>query len=236
MVLKPRNLKTNYYLLTTNQRGQSLIETLAAIYILTMALTTALGLAIYAFSRSNISQNEIIAINLAREGIDVIRGMRDSNWLASDVKGAAPWDLASCADIGGRLCYPRAYQKVPPYNKYNLAEGDQRAVFDDSTNLWDLQDNTATADYNLYLRPSGLYVHDFSGVSNYARMINISFNFGGVFPPDNTNSNGELVIKSVVAWRDKNCPEFSTDQDLMVFNTPCKVVLEEHLTNWKDYR
>src|SRR6185436_5586231 len=105
-------LRTKYYKLPNSQTGQSLIETIAAIFILTMALTAGLGLAIYAFSRSAVSENQVVASNLAREGIDVVRAMRDTNWMESDKKGNPAWDLQTCNDIGGKLCYPKAYDGV----------------------------------------------------------------------------------------------------------------------------
>jgi len=215
-----------------DQKGQSLIETIGAIFILTMALTTGLGLAVYAFSRSAVSQNEIIATNLAREGIDVVRMMRDSNWLAADAGATGSRDLQNCPDIS-KNCYPRAFN---PSNNYDIAVDptqiyNMRAVFDPAAGSWSLN---STASYNLYLQADGTYTHTATGGSNFARMINISSNTAA--PYTNQNSNWELIIKSVVAWRGKGCTVFDTSQDLLALATPCKVVTEEHLTNWKDYK
>ena len=234
--LQPKN--TKYQIPNTKyQSGQSLIETIAAIFILTTALTGGLGLTIYAFSVSSLSQNEVIAANLAREGVEVVRMMRDSNWLASDVKGG-PWDLTACSDIGDRLCYPRTYQQAQPYNNYDLSLGNQRAVFSPGvTASWSLS-NTPDYDLNLISNGSGVYVHSGSGfggtVTPFARMINISLNANP--PYTNQNSNQELIVKSVVAWRGKNCPIFNSSDNLLLLVTNCKVVVEEHLTNWKDYK
>lgn len=215
-----------------NQSGQSLIETIGAIFILTMALTTALGLAVYALSRSAISQQEIIATNLAREGIDVVRAMRDSNWLASDTKGAS-WALSSCSDIGDKLCYPKVYMKVPPINEYDLTAGNFRPNFDTNSETWTLNTN---GDYDLYLQIGGTYSANPVGSSVYARMINIGFNQISPCAPSCSDANKEMVIKSVVAWRGKNCASFNPTDDLLTVNSSCKIVTEEHLTNWKDYR
>src|SRR6267154_1116516 len=87
--------------------GQTLIETIVAIFVLTMGLTTALGLAIYVFSNSNRFLNEIVASNLAREGVDAVRMMRDSNWLAGDAAGGS-FGLQSCPDISAQ-CYPNDF-------------------------------------------------------------------------------------------------------------------------------
>ncbi|OGE87571.1 MAG: hypothetical protein A3J07_05025 [Candidatus Doudnabacteria bacterium RIFCSPLOWO2_02_FULL_49_13] len=213
-----------------NQIGQSLIETIIAIFVLTTALTTGLSLAIYAFSSSSLTQNEIVAANLAREGIEVVRMMRDSNWLAGDVKGSS-WDLTACSDISGKLCFPKAYQKVPSHNNYDLNSGNQRLVFNSSNNTWDLNNGN---NYYLYLQSDGTYSGSANGTSTFARMINLSFNSAS--PYTNQNSNQELIIKSVVAWQGKNCTAFNSNQDLINLVTPCKITVEEHLTNWKDYK
>jgi len=227
MILQPKTYNPK-----PNQQGQSLIETIVAIFILTMTLTSGLSLTLYAFSSSATSQNEIVASNLAREGVEVVRMMRDSNWLASDAKGNPPWDLSSCSDIGGKLCYPRAYQKVPSYNNYDLNNGNQRAVFDVSSQTWSLENSN---NYNLFLQANGTYTNNDNGtLSVFARMINITFNNNS--PYTNQNSNQEMIVKSVVAWRGKNCTTFNSNQDLLALSTPCKVVVEEHMTNWKDYK
>ncbi len=213
------------------QTGQTLLETIIAVFILVTALTAGVGLGIYAFSNSAVSQSEITASNLAREGVEAVRLMRDSNWLASDAKGAS-WDLTSCADIGGRFCYPKAYQKVSSFNNYDLNSGNQRAVFDAPSVTWSL-DNTTS--YDLYLQANGTYTHTISSAGPmFARMINITFNSNA--PYSNQNSNQEMIVKSVVAWRGKGCAVFNSNQDLLALASPCKLMVEEHMTNWKDYK
>ncbi len=205
------------------QRGQSLIETIVAIFILTSSLIGGLGLTIYAFSGSTNSQNEFLASNLAREGVEVIRTIRDSSWLSGDKQGGAA-DLQTCADIGSKLCYPQAYS--------GINAGNQRIVFDTLTSSWALVSNPVN--YNLYLQADGTYSSVTNGASVFGRMINISFNSNA--PYTNQNSNQEMIVKSVVAWRGKGCTSFTSTDNLLTLSTPCKTVVEEHMTNWKDYK
>ncbi len=213
-----------------SQSGQTLLETIVAIFILTMALTTGLGLAIYAINSSSTSQNEIVASGLAREGVEVVRMMRDSNWLASDAKGG-PWDLQTCADIASKACFPRSYQKAPPQGGYDLSSGNQQLSFNAAANTWLLSNQPQ---YDLYVQPDGSFSGNPSGTSEFGRMINISFNSAA--PYTNQNSNQEMIVKSVVTWRGKSCTAFNTNTDLLSLSTPCKVIVEEHMTNWKDYK
>ncbi|MBX4187287.1 MAG: hypothetical protein KW802_03480, partial [Candidatus Doudnabacteria bacterium] len=92
----------------SDQSGQTLIETLGAIFILVTTLTVGLGLAIYTLSNSENSMREVVAINLARQGIEVVRMMRDSNWLDGDATNSGGFALATCADINAS-CYPRVF-------------------------------------------------------------------------------------------------------------------------------
>ena len=46
-----------------------------------MGVSSAVGLAIYAFNSSSSVTKQIIATGLAREGIEAVKNMRDTNWL-----------------------------------------------------------------------------------------------------------------------------------------------------------
>jgi hypothetical protein len=215
------------------ERGQTLIETIVAIFLLTTALTTGIGLAIYAFNTSSTSQSEIIASNLAREGIDVVRMMRDTNWLEGDHKGGG-WGLQPCADLGGKDCYPEwlTGPSGAPYHNYDIRESSNnnrwRLQFHSLSNFWESLETSNN--YNLYLQSDGSYTHDAVGTSYFARRILIAYNTVAPY----TASNPEVIVQSVVAWRGKDCTWAGTDPT--VAPSRCKVVVEEHLTNWKDYQ
>ena len=63
------------------QRGQTLIETMVAVFVLTMGIVAALGLANFAVSTSRNIVKQITGMGLAREGVEAIKNMRDTNWL-----------------------------------------------------------------------------------------------------------------------------------------------------------
>lgn len=64
-----------------NRSGFTLIETMVAVSIVAIGLVSALGAITTAlFYVSNI-ENRLIAANLAAEGIEVARNIRDNNWL-----------------------------------------------------------------------------------------------------------------------------------------------------------
>lgn len=214
------------------QLGQTLIETIGAIFILTTALTSALGLTVYVLSNSNTSQNQLIATQLAREGTEVVRMMRDSNWLAGDKKdpdGSQNWGLQLCSDIG-KLCYPSALSKIPSYNQYDIKAGNRYLSFTPVTKTWALNNGSS---YALYLQSDGSYSNIANGTSIYARKITISLNHNA--PYTNSNDNQEVTVTSTVSWTNKHCAT-PQNNDPSNATSNCKVVVEQHLTNWKDYR
>jgi len=73
---------TKYKILNTKyQSGQSLVEMIIAIAIILTGLIGALALTISNLTGSAEAGTRVVATNLAKEGIEVARNMRDTNWL-----------------------------------------------------------------------------------------------------------------------------------------------------------
>lgn len=77
-----------------NTDGFTLIESLVALTLLMVGLIPAFLQASSALALSTTARNALIAANLAQEGVEVVRSVRDANWFA-----ARPFDdgLSSCA-------------------------------------------------------------------------------------------------------------------------------------------
>lgn len=84
----PIKKNNNFFLI--GQAGQTLIETLVAIFILVTGVTSALGLAVYALSTSTGIVKQIVATGLAREGLEAVKHMRDTNWLQQSPLNGTP--------------------------------------------------------------------------------------------------------------------------------------------------
>lgn len=72
-------------------RGESLLEVVIAITILTTVLSSAFGVLIQASATNGNSVNRVIALNLAREGIESVRNIRDTNWLKYSGDRRSKW-------------------------------------------------------------------------------------------------------------------------------------------------
>lgn len=62
------------------QRGQGLLEATIALGIIITGVVAALTLGIANLSAGVTSESRIVAANLAREGVEVVRNIRDTNW------------------------------------------------------------------------------------------------------------------------------------------------------------
>ena len=69
--------------LARDVRGQSFIEAMVAITIIVSSISSSLALVQSSITASRIGGAQVVAANLAREGLEVVRGLRDTNWLMS---------------------------------------------------------------------------------------------------------------------------------------------------------
>lgn len=69
----PKNLKL--------QKSFTLLEVLIAIFALTIGVMAAFGSIAQAISAATFAKNRLIASFLAQEGIEIVKNIRDSNWI-----------------------------------------------------------------------------------------------------------------------------------------------------------
>jgi len=84
-----------------DQRGQTLIELMAAIFVITTGLLGVLGLTTANVRSETMAVTRLTAFNLAREGVELARNMRDSNWLSDQAwnTGLIEGGVRRCAVI-----------------------------------------------------------------------------------------------------------------------------------------
>ncbi|MDD5342629.1 MAG: prepilin-type N-terminal cleavage/methylation domain-containing protein [Patescibacteria group bacterium] len=75
-----------------NQKGFSLLEVVVAIFVIMVGLVAGLVLIYSSTKAAGSSKSELLASNLAREVIEVVRNERDSNWLEIDSGVDVEWD------------------------------------------------------------------------------------------------------------------------------------------------
>lgn len=135
----------------SNQKWFSIIEVLIGIMIFSLGLVSIFMLILSALRMNEYSKNSIIASNLAREGIEVIRNIRDNNY--TDLRS---WNTFPWSDMNARFATGVYYtlENIPSteigveIKKIdNFAEG-KSALKDKMKN------------YQLFLTPENTYTYD----------------------------------------------------------------------------
>lgn len=133
--------------------GLTLIEVVVALGVVTTGVLAGLTLTTYNLNTSVASASRLVAANLAREGIEVIRQKRDSNWLAGQ-----PWN-----------------QGIVEAGKYRLT-----VYFDEAGNQWSTVSQAVDLancdDCRIYLDPAtGVYSHNNAGAlpTSYKRWLGL---------------------------------------------------------------
>lgn len=86
-------------ILKFNNKGQGIIEVVVAIAVIVVGLVSIISLVVFNLNVQNYNHDMLIASNLAREGIEVIRSVRDNNWLSSDI------DCSACEHCDQETCW-----------------------------------------------------------------------------------------------------------------------------------
>jgi type II secretory pathway pseudopilin PulG len=226
--------------LTKNQlqSGQTLIETLVAAFILVMGMSAALGLATYSLGATTNIRQETVAMGLAREGIEVVKNIRDTNWLKGSLSTTC-YDFMS--EGSSSYCYqdwlnPAGGQDMSPggssrnfFLKFDTAQSNPWRLTPTTTNEYGLNiSNFPTSGFTgvYYIGADGLQANESN--SGFARAITISQD---TFSPFNRNTGPRLKVTVDVWWNSKGCPTSLTPPT----DSRCAVKLETYLTNWKNF-
>lgn len=107
--------------ITKTKNGFTLLEVIVAVFIISLGVGGMAKLMPNFVSSASHNQNQLIAAYLGQEGIEIIRNIRDTNWLQAHNAGTAtpPWNdgLANCA-TGCEVDYKDVLSPddfLPPY-------------------------------------------------------------------------------------------------------------------------
>jgi prepilin-type N-terminal cleavage/methylation domain-containing protein len=165
-------------------RGFTLVETMVAVFILTIAITSLLGLTARSLFTARYARNEITANYLLQEVVDYIRNERDTKvFLSSELTA---WDdfLNTLGKNSLTLCFSDegCYFDVNMIEEIKKCEGECPYF--------------KYAETQLQLSQSGSFYtyKDFGKVSNFRRTINLK---------SGSNPN-ELLVTVKVEWLNGN--------------------------------
>ncbi|OGZ18668.1 MAG: hypothetical protein A2175_00015 [Candidatus Nealsonbacteria bacterium RBG_13_42_11] len=132
----------------------TLLEVILAISVLTLAVGGSFGLLQQTLLAASLASSKLTATYLAQEGIEIVRNIRDNNWLLQEVdeSGNVSWKAGLIVESN-------------PVNYYE-------AIYD-SPSLILLSGDTK----NLYINNDGFYSYDENGTkTKFKRIITIEDN------------------------------------------------------------
>ena len=214
-----QNLKMINNKLTKSSEGFTIIELIISIFILAIAVVGIFS----AFSVVTIltagSADKLTGTYLAQEGMEIVRNIRDTNWLNMDNAGCAP----------GTTCTAYSWED----GLVNTVSNNPRDCLAQSCQA----DYTATfmslgADY-LKMDANGFYVYDQanSAVTKFKRAITIK-------PITGADGNSDYIMKVTVqvSWDERSTvfrPGHPASECIEGSNC---ITTEETLYNWYNYK
>ncbi len=147
-----------------NRRGETLIETIIALSVLAIGITIASSSIINSIRNMSNAKNRVIAVNIAREGIEDMHNIRDTNWLLYSDRRRECWNhdpsIIPCEGL----------EPIPPGNYviYRSAENNWKLKLSDDFALTPLSfvdidltvdsnaDDTVDNDANIYNHVTGI--------------------------------------------------------------------------------
>jgi hypothetical protein len=183
-----------------SKRAETILEVLVAIFVVALGSSAATSLVVDAMQANGLSRDNLIAMNLAVEGAEAVREIRDSNWLKFSYDRENCWNMQPDKPVCGATADL-------------IDNGNYTPFLDTSTMGWKLELQTGTdldlaepgkksgnLAYQLYITEnSNLYVARSSSLpktaSRFYRMVNIDYPNTG-----NPANEKEMTVTSIVQW------------------------------------
>jgi prepilin-type N-terminal cleavage/methylation domain-containing protein len=120
--------------------GFTIIEVMMAIFVLTVAVGGSFALIQQTLVSASINQQKLIAYYLAQEGIEIVRNIRDSNWLEKRSVPDIPWDDA----ISDNLSVGQSQNYLTAYNESELISFEDKVLNLDEDGFYSYSSGTPT--------------------------------------------------------------------------------------------
>lgn len=194
---------------TEHESGQSLVEMIVAIAIIVTGLVGALSLTISNLSGAGEAGTRVIASNLAKEGIDVVRNIRDTNWLKN-----LAWD-----------------EKLPLGGDFTAI-----AVFDPAQNVWHLDFTPASISdpaAKLYRDVNNLYLQNTLSPTGTKTLFSRLLTIDPICLTDGSPPTETITGNLCGVGEEKIGVRVTLEVDWTESGQPRSIILEDKLYNWK---
>lgn len=127
-----------------NNKGFTLLEIAVSIFIVSLGVLGVLGLINYNMQAEVVSRNELIASQLSQEGLELVRNIRDNNWLDNI-------DWSSGLTDGADYTFIIGHDINPDFSIDNINDDDAK----------------------LFINSDGFYAHTGTTTTNFSRLITV---------------------------------------------------------------
>lgn len=149
-----------------SKRAETLLEVMVALVVLTLGSISATTLVLAAINANIYNKDALMALNLAQEGIEYMRNLRDTNWIKFSANRQGCWNVQPdqpCQDLPSTKIQPADITVNDGYTlgdrlsltgtstKLNLADGGLDAAY--QLKYWDL--NSAVDSDGLDIKADG---------------------------------------------------------------------------------
>lgn len=172
-----KKLSIKNYKFRANQRAFTLIESLVAITVLTVAVAAPLSLASQSLMSAYSSRDQVIAFHLAQESVEAVRAQRDHNLLAILKTGSSiDWLDGLYVELVGDAAKPFMVDSLSVNNNFISCEGS----------------DPSSCEYLLFDPSTGFYGHENGDPSKFKRFVRI-------IEVPSTNKD-EVTVRTEVQW------------------------------------
>jgi len=202
-----------------NNKAQGLLESVIAIGVIVSGIVGSLSLSIQNETSLKDAKARLLAVNLAREGVEVVRNIRDTNWLSCQITEGS----LLCNDWDDGLWQGTDVVAIPVFNPFSNSwtiDFTPGSINDDSARIW--RRNTGSADkmgvhFNTWqVSPSD------SMLTNYRRILQLHSICSDKTIDDDCGVGKTKIgirVSSIVSWEENG----KTSQ----------IIAEERLFNWR---
>lgn len=119
-----------YFNYKTKLHGETILEVVIAIGILSLVLFSAFGLIAQSIATHTNIKNRVTAIDLAREGLEIVRNVRDTNWIKYSGDKRTQWLCyqSPCTAVAHRLS--NGFYTVDPLVVQPLLKATEQSLLD----------------------------------------------------------------------------------------------------------
>ncbi len=104
------------------QKAFSLPEVMTAVFVILIGVVGIYALVPEIIGTVFANQDRFIAVQLAREGIEIVRNIRDANWLENDLGSPNAWDesLDTTCSLGCEIDYFTSLEQDPILDVFGI--------------------------------------------------------------------------------------------------------------------